>query len=103
MDSLKRDDFWASIRRTAADVEHRLNLAGKWLVACVACNGSGYKEPSRTDWDAHGSYWVPQVDCRSCGGRGRVEVACPADVEAAAIKREIGTLQARLRKLEGGG
>lgn len=102
MADAKRNDFWESIKRTAADVEHRLNLAGKWLVACVACNSSGHKEPSRADWDAHGSYWVPPVDCRSCGGRGRVEVACPADVEAAAIKREIGTLQARLRAVRGG-
>lgn len=101
-----RNDFLESIKRAAAEVEHKLNLAGKELVTCAACRGARYSEPSRTDYDAHGPYYVAAVDCRGCGGHGRVEAPCSAKVTADAIKREIKALQVRLEALDiakGGG
>lgn len=97
------DDFWSSIRRTAADVEHKLNLVGKTRVGCDGCGGTGHTESGYTDHDGHGSYWVPPVDCRKCGGSGRCEAACTVDAERHALRVEIKKMQGRLRKLKGGG
>lgn len=93
--------FWASISATCAQLEHERSLRGKTRAKCTACGGSGHSEPGRSDSDAHGSYWVSAVPCRSCSGHGAVEVPCGADVEAAAIKREIGKLRAKLAELKG--
>lgn len=101
MSATATPDFWASIRRQAAELEHSMNLAGKTRVKCGACSGTGHREPGRTDWDAHGSYWVPPDPCRACGGAGRLEVKCSPEVEAAAIEREIEALRVRLGKLKG--
>lgn len=92
-------DFWATIRQAAADVEHGLNLRGKTLAKCLACNGKRHTEPSRTDHDAHGGYYVAAVDCIECRGRGRVEVTCSVEVELAAVQCEIDKLQTREREL----
>lgn len=97
------DAFWASIRRAASDVEHRLNLAGRELATCPGCDGARHTEPSRIDCDAHGSYYVSAVDCRQCGGRGRVEVACSSETKQAALRKEINTMQAELKALDGNG
>lgn len=92
--------FWDSIRKTAAKVEHDLNLAGKELAHCSSCNGTGQSEPSRSDCDSHGSHWVPGTTCRYCSGRGRVAVPCSKSLQSAAIKREIAWLKTKLKELK---
>lgn len=92
-------DLLKSIRETGRRYEEGLNLKGRTLVKCAVCDGKGYSEPSRTDHDAHGSYWVSQVDCRACGGQRRVEVACAPELEVRAIRNEIARLQARMKEL----
>jgi DnaJ-class molecular chaperone len=87
------------IRDVASRVEHERNLRGMTRARCTACNGTGNSEPGYSDRDAHGSYWVMGVQCRRCVGAGSVDVPCSADAEAAAIRREIDALKARLKKL----
>lgn len=95
-----RADFWAGVKQAAAEHEHACNLRGKTRVKCTACGGTGNREPSRVDYDAHGSYYVPADPCRTCGGEHSVEVACSTEVEAAAVQREIDKLKARMRELK---
>lgn len=92
-------DLLKSIRATASEYERKRNLAGKTRVKCDACNGTGATEPGRTDYDAHGSYYVSPVDCRRCGSGGHVEVQCSPELEASAIRAEIERLQARLKEI----
>jgi len=90
------------IRSTANQIELELNLRGKTRARCTACNGTGNREPGRTDYDAHGPYYVSPAPCHSCLGNAFVEARCSADDEARAIRTEIGRLQARLAKIERG-
>lgn len=95
-------DFWKVIREAGAEIEHELNIAGKTRVKCTTCNGLGYSSPGRSDYDAHGSFWVPQTDCLACYGSRYLEMPCSPVIEAAAIKREIAKLQKRLKSLKWG-
>jgi hypothetical protein len=80
-------DLLAHCRKVSAQLDYELALRGKTLAKCTACAGRGHSDRGYAAHDAHGSYWVPAVDCRACGGRGRVEVPCSPDVEAAAVQR----------------
>lgn len=93
-------EFWSLVCETCDQLEHERNLRGVTTAKCERCNGSGNLEPSRINYDAHGSIWVPPVECRACGGRRRVEVACSPEIEATAIQREINKLRARLRAVK---
>lgn len=100
----EHSDFWGIIKAVAERMEHDRNMAGKTKAPCAApgCK-RGITEPGYTDYDGYGSIYRQTAYCRACGGHGFVEVACAPEVEAAAIKREIVGLRARLRKLEGKG
>lgn len=94
-----RSEFFAGLRETAERVEHGLNLRGKTRVSCGSCGGKGHSEPSRIDYDAHGSYWVESRPCLFCGGESSIEVDCSPAAEEAAIKREVERLRKRLKEL----
>lgn len=94
----EHDAFWSTVREAAARAEHERNLRGKTLGECAMCGGSRHAEPSYVDYDAHGSFHVPAVDCRACAGRGRIEVPCAPNIEVLAIEKEIATWQERLSK-----
>jgi DnaJ-class molecular chaperone len=92
-------DFWKTLNAAAARVDHELNLRGKTLATCTACNGKRYSEPGYQDYDGYGPIYREPVVCRACGGRGQVEVPCAPEVEVAAIKVEMAGLRRRLREL----
>lgn len=96
----ERDAWLEQIARAGAERDHCRNLRGKTLARCERCDGRGYTEPSRTDSDAHGTYYVPAVNCWACNFTGRVEVPCSPEVEAVAIQLEIEKLKARMRELK---
>lgn len=93
--------FWDSLQKTSKRLHHELNLAGKTLARCPGdkCK-NGIIEPGYTDYDGYGSIWRDPVQCRVCGGRGQVEVACSPELEIAAINIEIAGLKDRLKKLK---
>ena len=93
-------DFWKRINETSVRLEHERNLAGKTTAKCTAdrCD-NGVTERGYTDYDSYGSIWRDAVHCRACGGRGRVEVPCSAEMEAVAIEKEIARHKARLKEL----
>lgn len=86
------------VRNEVAHLEHARNLRGMAKAKCTKCGGSGESEPSRSDCDSHGSYWVPAVACLHCRN-GFVEVPCSPEAEAAAIGIEIERLKARLKEV----
>ena len=92
--------FWKHLNETFARMEYELNLTGKTTAKCTAdrCD-NGVTERGYTDYDGYGSIWRDAVHCRACGGRGRVEVPCGPEMEAAAIEKEIARLKARLKEL----
>jgi DnaJ-class molecular chaperone len=96
----KSSDFWAGLDETVARIKHDLALRGLERVTCEACKGTGQSEPGRSDYDAHGSYWVSAVPCRHCQN-GRAERPCKPKAQAAAIRKEIARLTKQLETLEG--
>lgn len=92
------DDFWACVRDASNRLEHERNLRGMTTAKCQRCD-DGIVEPGRTDYDGHGSFYVEPVRCQRCTN-GRVEVPCAADVQAAAISKEINGWRRMLRAVQ---
>jgi len=97
MTALPKSEFLASLDRISTELEHGRNLAGKTTTKCAKCKGTGVESPGYDAWDGNGRFYVSASPCRPCDGRGRVEVECSPQAEAAAIEREITSLKVRLR------